>query len=297
MGSGKTTLLCEILRENLDKKCKVIINEFGEVGVDSAIVDILSEIKSDLIASGCVCCNKQSELVSALKNALDFEIIIIETTGLANPASIAFSVLTDSLLTNHFFIASTICVVDALNLNNALKNEVQIAQIAASDKIIISKDDIFWGDLEDIFKKIRAYNAVANIEPKSKMDFKRALESSAKNAIDFNKIPQFRQNEVDIGAFGNLVIEFNKISWDDFSVWLSLLLHSYGEKILRIKGIVSVGEKYPVAINGVGHIIHPPTHLKNSPNKKSQIIIIFKDLDKNRILDSFFAITKVDCVK
>ncbi len=289
LGSGKTTFLSEILQNNADKKLSIIVNEFGEVGLDNTILNQaiyhLQE-RTILLQGGCVCCNKREDLVLQLKEILnnaDIEHIIIETTGLANPAPIIFSLLTDSVLQHHFFVNEILTCVDCLNVFSHSQQEEARLQIAISDKIVLTKQELFEGDFEEIINCVANHNAFVEILPKNRIDFKDILTPRETKRL----IPLQRNLHQDTTY--SLSISFQGLlDWSVFSIWLSMLLYKYGEKILRFKGILDTNEGYPIAINSVLHIIHPPLHLKTWDKERgSELVFIFKDIHKEDLLESF----------
>lgn len=295
LGSGKTTLLGEILKQNTHKKFSIIINEFGEVGLDHSIINqeiYHTQEKTMLLQGGCACCNKREDLIQSLRNILDkpIDYVIIETTGLANPAPILFSIQTDYVLQHHFFISQILTCVDCINAPLHLKNKEARVQIATSDKIIITKQDISPKSLQKTFKLIANHNSFAEILSKENLNFSTILDSPKNFDFSHNlKVNSQTLSNSHNNATHSLSINFTGIlNWNAFCIWLSALLYKYGEDILRIKGILDTNDGYPVAINGVQHIIHPPTHLKEWNTKKgSEIVIIFRNLKKEQIIKSF----------
>ncbi|MDE5603668.1 MAG: GTP-binding protein, partial [Helicobacter sp.] len=229
LGSGKTTFLSEVLQNNADKKLSIIVNEFGEAGLDNTILNQAIyhiEEKTILLQGGCICCSKREDLVFQLKKILnngDVEHIIIETTGLANPAPIIFSLLTDSVLQHHFFVNEILTCVDCLNVFSHLKHEEARLQIAISDKVVLTKQELFNGDLKEIVNFIVSHNAFVEILPKNRIDFKDILiPREIKRSIPIQRnLHQDTAHSLSIS-----LQEF--LDWNVFSVWLSMLLYKYG---------------------------------------------------------------------
>lgn len=288
LGSGKTTFLGKILEHNPSKKFSIIINEFGEAGLDHTIINrqvYHTKEKTILLQGGCACCNKREDLVAQLRAILgsDTEHIIIETTGLANPAPILFSILTDAVLQHHFTINGILTCIDCLNAPLHLQNEEAKMQLAFADKIILTKQEVFNGDMQEILHLISSENAFVEALPKALVDFTQILNlKETKRAIP---TPQ----PAHTSSTHSLSLQFQEpLDWNLFSVWLSMLLYKYGEKILRFKGIIDTNEGYPIALNSVQHIIHPPLHLKEWDKKSgSELVFIFRDLEREKILESF----------
>lgn len=292
LGSGKTTLLTQILKLKRFDGASVIVNEFGEVGLDHRL---LYPIKEDttLLNEGCVCCQKKEVLIKALKKLLfshqngdiPLKSLIIETTGLADPAPIMFSLLSDTLLVHHFYIDRVIVCIDALNMELHLKHNENLKQIAASDVIVITKTDL----LPQEFKLETLKQKIISIAPTSEI-FIGGKKTKDFFSAKIKHIPKFSQNKSHLGDIKSISIAFKEpLNWNGFGVWLSMLLHTYGENILRVKGIVDTKEDGSVVINGVQHIIHPPIHLpsqKLTEEKNSQLVFITKNLEPQRILNS-----------
>lgn len=295
LGSGKTTLLSNALKQNLLQDAFVIINEFGKVGLDHKLLDNIEE-KTTLIKQGCMCCQKKEELILFLKklfnnyeqNKMNIKSIVIETTGLADPASIMFSILSDPFLSHHFEFERIVTCIDSLNYLIHLKHPENISQICSSDIIFINKLDLLKNEKEisDIKQKIFSLNPLAKI-------FERIEDISLVFKIPIKQTQKSIQPISHLSDINSIAICFNKpLNWNAFTIWMSMLLHLWGEKIMRIKGIIDTGEKFPIALNGVCHIIHPPQHLKKYKNDKirnSELVFITKEISPQAILSSLKA--------
>ena len=313
LGSGKTSFLGQYLRANNDKGIAVIINEIGQVALDQRVlrssVDY-SEEQMLYLNAGCVCCNRRVDLVESLKNVLNsydsrgevLNRVIIETTGLANPAPILWTLLSDTFLEAHFEACGVIACIDALNGFLHLENDEAREQIIFADSILLTKTDL-QGDkksLEALKAEILGLNPSVEIFDKAKVDFNAIFaESSAnlanmgqksQNLDSFTKSQNLAKNPAQnphAQGFETLSISFSgAIEWSGFGIWLSLLLHKYGTKVLRVKGIIDIGEDFLVSINGAMHIIHPPTHIKKDAQSGSNLVFITRNLPKEKILDS-----------
>lgn len=313
LGSGKTSFLGQYLRANNDKGIAVIINEIGQVALDQRVlrssVDY-SEEQMLYLNAGCVCCNRRVDLVESLKNVLNsydsrgevLNRVIIETTGLANPAPILWTLLSDTFLGAHFEACGVIACIDALNGFLHLENEEAREQIIFADSVLLTKTDL-QGDkksLEALKAEILGLNPSVEIFDKAILDFNAIFaESSAnlantgqksQNLDSFTKSQNLAKNPAHnphAQGFETLSISFSgAIEWSGFGIWLSLLLHKYGTKVLRVKGIIDIGEDFLVSINGAMHIIHPPTHIKKDAQSGSNLVFITRNLPKEKILDS-----------
>lgn len=308
LGSGKTTFLKELLKEQKNANIALLVNELGEISLDDTIIqaEFVKE-KTIMLPSGCVCCNKREDLIHKFKEILNkyeqnkqnLERIIIETTGLANPAPIIFTFLNDPFLSNHFQIANTITCVDSLNgLTHIQNNEEACNQIINSDCIVLTKNDLNAKN-DSVIRAIKALHYGVTIIIKEKFDF--TMLECLKHK-DFN----FSQTKFENKAHNNTIYSVSlcldgMVNWSALSIWLSMFLHRYGSQILRIKGLICISKEVLISINGVGHLMYPPEHIKNFKKEKcSQLVFIAKNLDLTRIqvsLQSFLALSLISSSK
>ncbi|MCA3748155.1 MAG: GTP-binding protein, partial [Rubrobacter sp.] len=168
LGSGKTTLLSRVLRDPSLRNTAVLVNEFGEVGLDHHLLRPVAE-RTVLLESGCVCCSEREDLVAALKELLDLhqrgevpelDRVVIETTGLADPAPILYTVFSNPVLQHHFGVDLVITTVDAVNGGLHLSQSPEsVKQVASADKVVITKTDLAGPDArEDLEARLRAIN-------------------------------------------------------------------------------------------------------------------------------------------
>jgi G3E family GTPase len=314
LGSGKTTLLGNALTQYASDEISVIINEFGQAGLDHRLIRRVEE-RTTLLSNGCVCCNRRDDLVTellAMLNAhqageLPLERIVIETTGMADPAPVMFSILTHPVLVHHFHIETVIACLDAANGEAHLAGFPEaVKQIAAADKVIITKTDIASPEATRRLRfRVGFINPAARVEtaafgtaPPSMFA---SLDSAGRPTTIDNRLEgadgEDLQSPTHVSTIRSIAIRFDKaLDWLAFGVWLSMLLHHNGEKIMRVKGILDVGEAGPVVLNGVQHIIHPPKHLsdwKEYELRNSQIVFIMRDLEPYRIMDSLTAFQSI----
>lgn len=308
LGSGKTSFLGQYLRTNNDKGIAVIINEIGQVALDQRVlrssVDY-SEEQMLYLNAGCICCNRRVDLVESLRNVLNgydsrgevLNRVIIETTGLANPAPILWTLLSDTFLGAHFEACGVIACIDALNGFLHLENNEAREQIIFADSILLTKTDLQSNEkaLSALKAEIVGLNPSVEIFDRENVDFENIFaESSMKKGVDSANVGQKSQNLAQnpprnphLQGFDTLSISFSgAIEWSGFGIWLSLLLHKYGTKVLRVKGIIDIGEDFLVSINGAMHIIHPPTHIKKDAQSGSNLVFITRNLPKEKIIDS-----------
>lgn len=311
LGSGKTSFLGQYLSENNDKGVAVIINEIGQVALDQRVlrssVDY-SEEQMLYLNAGCVCCNRRIDLVESLRNVLNgydsrgekLQRVIIETTGLANPVPILWTLLSDTFLGAHFEAQGVVACIDALNGFLHLQNNEAREQIIFADSILLTKTDL-QGDknaLEALKAEILELNPSVEIFDKASVDFGAIFAESRADSVTRTQKSQNLIQNPHAQGFETLSISFEgAIEWSGFGIWLSLLLHKYGTKVLRVKGILDIGEDFLVSINGAMHIIHPPTHIKKDAQSGSNLVFITRNLPKEKILDSLKGFEKLLDIK
>ncbi|WP_101022291.1 CobW family GTP-binding protein [Helicobacter pylori] len=292
LGSGKTSFLSEYLNQTDHQGVALIINEIGQVALDQRILSVqYCGEKMLYLNAGCVCCNKRLDLVESLKTTLNnyewrgeiLRRIIIETTGLANPAPILWTILSDTFLGVHFEIQSVVACVDALNAREHLTNNEAKEQIVFADSVLLTKTDL-QNDSAALMKlkeRLQALNPSAEIFDKRAIDYESLF--SRKNRVHRAILPAKDSHSQ---GFETLSINFEgAMEWSAFGIWLSLLLHQYGTQILRIKGIIDIGSDLLVSINGVMHIIYPPKHILKDQNG-SNLVFIMCHLEREKILNS-----------
>lgn len=301
LGSGKTTFIQHTLKNIVkDEDIAIIVNEYGKVGLDHHLIKNVEE-KTVLLSGGCICCNSREDLEAELKDLLfsyekgevHFDRVLIETTGLADPAPILFTVLNNEMLEKRYVIESVITTVDCVNSALHFKNNPEILkQVALADKIILTKNDIATEEeIEQTIQRIRNVNPSVKLLLNELIDETIFKENYVKDKALIN-VPTIRQKHNDSNKIQSISFTFTKpLDWIAFGLWLSMLLHSNGEQILRVKGILDVGEEGPIILNGVQHIIHPPQHLEKWPSSEiqSNLIFITRDLDTSLIAKSLEA--------
>jgi G3E family GTPase len=309
LGSGKTTLLRRLLASPEMHDTAVLVNEFGEVGLDHYLVQRLDE-QTILLGHGCVCCTVRHDLVQALTALLDrdqrgliapLRQVVIETTGLADPAPLVFTVVTDPMLQHHFRIDRVVTTVDAVNGPLHLdRHPVSRKQVALADEIIITKTDLTLPDAVTTLRgRLRRYNPAARMTTAvlGALDPQWLLGAQASHAAVARDsdpaLPELLQRTPPHHAeIRSLALTFTQpLDWIAFSVWLSMLLHAHGEAVLRVKGLLNVGAAGPVVLNGVQHILHPPEHLAAWPgaDQRSHLVFILHALDPEAIKTSLQA--------
>ncbi len=309
LGSGKTTLLARVLAEPAMGNAAVLVNEFGKVGLDHHLLRQINE-RTILLGSGCACCTIRDDLVKTLLDlfAMDerrdiprLEWVIIETSGLADPAPILHTILADPVLQHHFCIDRIITTVDALNGHFHLDHHPEsLKQVAIADNIIVTKTDVASRqEVDDLTARLHTLNPSAHIVKAAfgNVDIAMLFSASETEHVgkrlndeqDAGRPSTFPGEESHIANIYSLSLTFHEpLDWRAFSLWLSMLLHARGEDVLRVKGLLNVGEESPVVLNGVQHIIHPPRHLDRWPGEdhSSRIIFITRTIEPQAILNS-----------
>lgn len=292
LGSGKTSFLSEYLNQIDHQGVALIINEIGQAALDQRILSVqYCGEKMLYLNAGCVCCNKRMDLVESLKATLNnyewrgeiLKRIIIETTGLANPAPILWTILSDTFLGVHFEIQSVVACVDVLNAKTHLTNNEAKEQIVFADSVLLTKTDL----QNDSMALIKLKECLWAINPSAEIFDKRAIDYESlfprKNRVHRVILPTKDSHSQ---GFETLSINFEgAMEWSAFGIWLSLLLHQYGTQILRIKGIIDIGSGFLVSINGVMHVIYPPKHILKDQNG-SNLVFIMRHLEREKILNS-----------
>lgn len=325
LGSGKTTLLRRLLQHPEMGETAVIVNEFGEIGLDHVL---LESAKEDLVLmnSGCLCCTIRGDLVTTIRDLYKrrvrrevppFERLVIETTGLADPAPILHTLMSDPLVVERFRLDSVITTVDALAGPASLdRHEESRRQAAVADRLLITKTDLAEADaLESLETRLATLNPAASrqrivqgaIEPAA--IFNAGLYDPDSKTADVRGWLQaeaydgdhdghdhgghdhdVNRHDASIKAF--CLTYDQPLDWDRFCSWIDMLVSLYGRDILRIKGLLNVaGQDRPVVIHGVQHVFHPPVELEAWPDqdRRSQLVFIVKDLSPKVFEDTLAA--------
>ena len=323
LGSGKTTLLRNLLLDPEAGEIAVIVNEFGEVGIDHHLVR-KTDVRTTLLRNGCVCCSMRDDLSEALRNMLSqrergtiprFDRVVIETTGLADPAPILHTIVAEPVLRNHFRVERVVTTIDAVaGASNLDSYGEALRQVAAADHVIVTKPDLATPEVtEDLKAKLRSINPAATIVEASfgSIDFAPLLAEESHRAdeglgrlsgvsFETNDDPTSVDTTVPAtvhatsGRVASRCLVYDRpLNWQMFGIWLTMLLHRHGDRILRLKGLLNVGAgRGPLLVEGVQHVIHVPRHLREWPDadRRSRIVFIARDLDLAQVeasLDAF----------
>ncbi|SFA96065.1 GTPase, G3E family [Poseidonocella pacifica] len=307
LGSGKTTLLQRLLTDPAMAGAAVLINEFGEVGLDHHLLDRIDD-NVVLMKSGCICCTVRGEVADALMNLqslrakgeIGFDRVVIETTGLADPYPVLQTLTAHPVLRSHFASGGVLTTVDSVNAGAQMGHRAEaIRQIAAADRIVLTKTDLAESDVV-----VELRQKLAQTNPTAAVVTGDATTEEILGGLRAGDIVQAAMpdehghhhhhhsvNE-DLGVLTFSMTIDRPVDWTRFGVWLTLLLHRHGEKIFRVKGILALeGEARPVAIHGVQHLVHAPVHMEHWPPGPhvSRLVFILEGIDPALIRRSFAA--------
>lgn len=320
LGSGKTTLLNHLLNDPDLGKVAVLINEFGSVSIDHLLVEKIDE-NTVLLESGCVCCSVRSDLVEAMRGLIAkradgrvpaFERLILETTGLADPAPIVHTLMSDPLIAGQYRLDGLVCMVDGLLGNATLDSQDEaVKQAAIADRIVISKCDLIPDtDLKALQARLSDLNPgapqiCANHGQVAARDlieaglFDRNFIAHADHWLNDEKIKNHSPSHHHDHAHNHdpgirtFVLEADgPIDFMAFQDWLETLLATQGANVLRVKGLLDVKDvDRPIAIHGVQHVFHPPAALASwqGLDKRSRLVFITRNLSEQAVRDTFSA--------
>ncbi len=323
LGSGKTTVLRHVLRDPAFANTAVLINEFGEVGLDHLMVGALEEAPV-LLASGCICCSIRGDLSRAMRDLHarrqrgeipPFGRVIVETTGLADPTPILATLTADLVIRRHFRPGNIVATLDALHAERGLAQHGEVSrQAAIADRLIVTKTDLAApGAVARLRHRLCRLNPAAPVveavfgavdpdilighdihAPETRM-----MEARHWMRGDEAPPPGTNNSRHGGGAITSFCLRLpGKLDWHAFGLWFSMLAHRHGDKLLRVKGILDVEDsETPVAIHAVQHVIHAPEHLPEWPDAErgSRIVFITQGLEQDaveRSLHAFHRLTR-----
>lgn len=299
LGSGKTTLLQRLLRTPEGADIGFIVNEYGEIGLDHRLL-VHSDESVELVGDGCICCARREDIGRAIHQLVrrarsgdgtPIKRIILETTGLADPAPIVSTVGRDPWMKAHVQLDAVICVFDAVNgMKNVERHVEAQRQIAVADTIAVTKQDMRnAATMAAITEIVRPISPDAAIVDAQSSDFDpRLLVRDAATQRPYRHF--FAEGTPSHGtSWSSFVVPVSSsLDWPIFTLWLSALLHNHGRRILRVKGqINTTSSQAPVVIHGVQHVMHPPQHLAEEAGGDSGFLVFITDgIEKARIEQS-----------
>jgi G3E family GTPase len=318
LGSGKTTLLAHLLRTPEFSRTAVIINEFGEIGLDHDLIEVSDESFIQL-QTGCLCCAIRGDLTLTLEDILrrrragsvaPFERVVIETSGLADPAPILQALMSDASLASELVLAGVVTTVDAVNAADTLgAHHESVKQVAVADRLVLTKTDLAAGASDALCARLAAINPLAplltaehgQIDPA--LLFDGGLYDPASKTPDVHRwlgntshahAHQSDRHAADIACFA--ILREEPLPAATLSLFLEALSHHCGADILRMKGIVNIAEvpERPAVIHGVQHVFHPPAWLERWPgdDRASRLVFITRNVPQRwveKLLDAIDA--------
>ena len=338
LGSGKTTTLARALKAPEFAGAIAIINEFGEVGLDHLLIET-SEERFALLDNGCICCTIRDDLVETLLGLIaradagqlpDFKRVVVETTGLADPAPILHALMAQERLAASFFIDGVVTTIDAVNGLATLAAHPEAAkQAAVADRLLLTKIDIAVpAGLSALEARLAVLNPTAervysrfgdapasgliDIGSQTPRDllqwFDRAALASRRSGFradgcdaDCNDRecddPRHRPRHMD-GISTFCVAIDQPVKWSAFKQWLEYLALLKGEDLLRFKGLLQIEERpeTPIVVQGVQHIFHPPRELECWPDadRRSRLVFITRRISRETIVGTLCKFAGVD---
>jgi G3E family GTPase len=333
LGAGKTTLLNRLLKDPALAGTAVIINEFGEIGLDHLLVQTIDD-NIMLLQSGCLCCTMRGDLVSALEQLLrdrdngrvGFNRVVLETTGLADPAPVLHTAMMHPYLAIRYRLDGVLTMVDAVNGEATLDAHMEaVKQAAVADRLILSKTDLATDPAkrDALAARLHALNPAARIldaaqgeatpanllgcglyDPARKIpDVRRWLAeeayADAKAAKHHDHHHDHGHHHHDRNRHDARIRAFTlatgqAIPSGTFHIFLDLLRSMHGENLLRLKGIVKLAEQpeRPLVVHAVQHVFHPFSHLDAWPDddRRTRLVFITRDLPEQKMQELFGAI-------
>lgn len=322
LGSGKTTILNHLLHDPRLTDTAVIVNEFGEIGLDHLLVEsALDQIV--LLDNGCLCCTVRGALVDTLEDLLRraregkipaFRDVMIETTGLADPGPIVQSLITDDATARNFSLRGIVTTVDSISGSETLQEYDEArSQAAMADLLLVTKADMTEASVDRVTRSLKALNPDADIHlvHNGKIDPGLIMNATGFEGMPAGmriaKVPPHTSNNThdhphhedhghgqhDHAAHdhnwnirsASIVID-QPIEWSAFRDWLDWITALRGPDILRVKGLIRVsGIEGPVLIQGVQQVFHPPKELSSWPgdDRRSRVVIIARDVPEEAL--------------
>ena len=317
LGSGKTTLLKGVLENEAFGDTAVIVNEFGEIGLDHDLIAFSSE-STIVMPGGCICCTIREDIETSLRELFEardagtmrFNRIVIETTGIAEPVPLLMTLQANPLAQSRLIKPKVITVVDGvLGLKSVANYAEASAQVTSADVVVISKPDLAEPDeLEALEWTIADLNPWARIRSVNLLETKldelfRSVDVDAIDDLEAWTLgrlatpePQRHHDHAHHdghdhghhhgpghhGVVSHSIRLAEPLDWTAFGVWMTMLLHRHGAKILRVKGFLAVDRlPGPTLFQSAQHLVHPPTHMDAWPSddRRSRIVFIVRDLD------------------
>jgi G3E family GTPase len=317
LGSGKTTLVNRLLKRPEMNRVAVIVNELGEIGVDNELVETSSE-QMMLLNNGCLCCVLRGDLQETMRDLfikrrngeiIDFDRVVIETTGLADPAPVMQTLITDSLLLEQYRLDCVVTVVDAVNAPGQLVQFTEpVKQVALADRLVISKSDLVGEkQVAELTARLKELNPKAPIKVAVNGEVELAFlvgVGLSRTKARLEDVERWLGGDDDHHGDGHahrhdetvqsFVLRFEKpMPWETFTQCMEVLTALRGPDLLRVKGLVNVeGKNGPMVVQGVQHLFHPPLELAAwpGPDHGTRLVFITRAIPRQVVADLFTAI-------
>ncbi|MBE7245225.1 MAG: GTP-binding protein [Actinomycetospora chiangmaiensis] len=331
LGAGKTTLLNRLLRDPALADTVVIVNEFGAIGLDHLLIETVDE-DMILLGAGCLCCTVRGDLIATLEDLLrkrdngrirPFRRVVIETTGLADPAPILHALIYHPYLVLRFRLQAVVTVVDAIAGGDTIDAHPEaLRQVAVADRIVLTKTDLVGTDLGGSVSGLRAQLAALNptapiVLPDAPADTLlgglfgldgkgedvRAWlgDEALAQAHDHPNGHGTDVNRHDAAIEAVCLTSEVPLPRPAFEMFMDLLRSGHGPKLLRLKGLVALADdpERPIVVHGVQHVFHAPLTLPAwpDPDHTSRLVLILRDLDPafvRKLWDAFLGRPRVD---
>ncbi|WP_413160549.1 CobW family GTP-binding protein [Capilliphycus salinus ALCB114379] len=300
LGAGKTTLLNRILTHEHGKKVAVIVNEFGEVGIDNQLViDADEEIFE--MNNGCICCTVRGDLIRIIGNLMkrrdQFDHLVIETTGLADPAPVIQTFFVDEDMQEKLLLDAVVTVVDAKHIWQHWEADEAQEQMAFADIILLNKVDLVTPEeLDELEKRIKKMNVMAKIyrTQNAQLEMEALLGVRAfdvKRALEID--PEFLNedaHEHDETVKSVALVESGELDGEKLNQWIGELLQNQGPDIFRMKGILNIaGEDHRYVFQGVHMLFNgiPDRPWKPQETRKNELVFIGRNLNEEQLKEGF----------
>jgi len=300
LGSGKTTLLNNILSSEHGKRVAVIVNEFGQIGIDGQLViDAEEEIVE--MNNGCICCTVRGDLIRIVGNLIErrerFDHLVIETTGLADPAPVIQSFFVDENMRSHTVLDAVVTVVDSRHIWHHWESSEVQEQIAFADVLLLNKKDLVSSaQMEELKRRVRGMNAFAKIyrTERSQTSIGKILGIQAfdlKNALSID--PAFLDedaHEHDQSVYSVSIADAGAVNSHRLTAWLNRLVQEKGRDIFRIKGILNVdAEDRRFVFQGVHMLLEgrPGRPWQLGECRRNEIVFIGRGLEEQKLRQAF----------
>lgn len=328
LGSGKSSLLSQILQDSAFANTAVIVNEFGEVGLDDFLITHAEEQVMEM-TTGCLCCTIRGDISDTLLDLWAkreagelpaFDRVIVETTGLADPAPVIQTVITDPRVFTRFTLNGIVTTIDVTNAHSTLDSQEEcIKQAAVADRIVITKTDLEKSEtaFSPLIQRLERLNPTADIFDKHAQEFdlnklfdatlfdEKTKNSDVQKWLSLEKTiaPHNHHHHHDTNKHGANIETFSLIidepvNAQSFILAMQLLVSGHGKDLLRIKGVINLKERsdQPYIIHGVQHIFHEPIELDQWPceDRRTKIVFITRNIPRQIVEHYFEAWIKVD---